>query len=405
MQEPLSFGYCTNVHAGTDLESAKANLKSFATPVRELVCPCAPLPVGLWLAENAAATLRQPGEIERFRDWLAENSFLPYTLNGFPQGDFHQSVVKHDVYSPTWLDRRRLDYTVNLARGLDQLLPPGLPGSISTLPLGWPSLAWGKPDFEAAAANFHRLAQELNALSQSSGRELVVAIEPEPGCVLNTAAEVCEFFSKYLLGGENEALVRRHITVCHDVCHSGVMFESQTAALQSYLDLGIRIGKVQVSSAVHVPWDEAQTIDQHNAIANQLRTFNEPKYLHQTTRSQNAQLAEIVEDLPIAIDSWLQPEDVRISEPWRVHFHVPIFVDRFDALGTTQADILKATSFLEKQKESTIDGAPWFLGHYEVETYAWPVLPASLATENLSAGIAKELSFFDSVLCNARTTA
>ena len=33
---------------------------------------------------------------------------MPFTFNGFPYGDFHQSVVKHRVYEPTWADAERL---------------------------------------------------------------------------------------------------------------------------------------------------------------------------------------------------------------------------------------------------------------------------------------------------------
>ena len=43
------FGYCTNVHAGTSLEEAQANLLRYASEVRRLVAPEGRLPVGLWL--------------------------------------------------------------------------------------------------------------------------------------------------------------------------------------------------------------------------------------------------------------------------------------------------------------------------------------------------------------------
>ena len=68
--------------------------------------------------------------MEAFRDWLAEAGLLPYTVNGFPYGDFHRKVVKHDVYRPTWHTRARLDYTLDLIHVLDALLPPGVEGSI-----------------------------------------------------------------------------------------------------------------------------------------------------------------------------------------------------------------------------------------------------------------------------------
>lgn len=408
MRNHLTFGYCTNVHAGVDLETAKANLLQFAAPVRQLVCPGGKLPVGLWLAEDAARSLTESNATADFAQWLNEHQFSAYTFNGFPQGDFHQSVVKHAVYLPTWCDIRRRDYTLTLARILDGLLPAGEVGTISTLPLGWPTPKWTEDAFQLAAENLRFVARQLAELASQTGREIVIAIEPEPGCVLNTAHEMEEFFSQYLFGQADEAAVRRHIGVCHDICHSGVMFEPQVEALELYRSRGIRIGKVQVSSAVHVPWDKCTSQAAAAGLLEQLKTFNEPKYLHQTSRSQAGRLLELSDDLPLALQAWVSEAGTPggpglPDEPWRVHFHVPIFVNQFGAMQTTQSDIVEATQYLEMHRDMQLDSSPWFVGHYEVETYAWPVLPASLATENLPTGIAQELEYFRGVLAaNAR---
>ena len=394
------FGYCTNVHAGPTLELAKENLIKFAVPVANRITPGGKLPVGLWLAEKAASEVADAPE--SFLSWLSENSLQPYTLNGFPQEDFHQDVVKHHVYKPTWLDERRVSYTLCLANVLSKMLQfdgKSL-GSISTLPLGWPHEEWKDSHFVQAATNLKKVALELSRIHQASGVEIVLAIEPEPGCVLNTAPEIVNFFERYLFCGESSELAQRYLGVCHDICHSGVMFELQEMALQSYLKAGIRIGKVQVSSAVHVPWDECESEDQQRLMLKQLEGFSEPKYLHQVTRSAPAKdgfrLVELLEDLPVGLEQWTD-SSLRKS-PWRVHFHVPIFVDRFNLLSTTQSDISTATKCLKSNQFTQIAGADWFTGHYEVETYAWPVLPETLAVNDLADGIAKELRFFESLL-------
>ena len=392
-------GYCTNVHAGTTLDQARANLLQFAGAVRSELAPGGRLPVGLWLAEPAATQLIEQQTVVEFRDWLQANHFLPYTMNGFPQGDFHQPVVKHAVYEPTWSCHSRARYSMCLAQILDVLLPAGQNGSISTLPIGWPHCPWHAEEFHLAADNLMEVAKFLDHLAQSSGREIVLAIEPEPGCLLNTADELAQFFDHYLFSGPDAKLARRYLTVCHDVCHSGVMFESQTTALETYQKHGIRVGKVQISSAVHVPWD--RVVDQperQSAMLAQLRGFNEPKYLHQTTRATaDNRMESLVEDLPQALQHWL-PQDVASSHeyptrPWRVHFHVPIYVEEFGELRTTQADIRVAASYLQQHAKDDCDGAAWFTGHYEVETYAWPVLPPDLQVAGLSQGISKELRY------------
>ncbi|MDX1928174.1 MAG: metabolite traffic protein EboE [Pirellulaceae bacterium] len=387
-------GYCTNVHAGTSLEQARANLLQYAGKVRSELAPHGRLPVGLWLAEEAANELIEKQAVGEFRDWLESNHFLPYTMNGFPQGDFHQAVVKHAVYEPTWSCHSRARYSMCLAQVLDVILPAGANGSISTLPIGWPHCPWHAEEFHLAADNLLEVAKFLDHLAQSSGREIVLAIEPEPGCILNTADELAEFFQHYLFSGPDAKLARRYLTVCHDVCHSGVMFEPQLQALETYRKNGIRVGKVQISSAVHVPWDQVVgRPESQAAVLAQLRSFNEPKYLHQTTRSRtDGRFDALVEDLPQAFQKWMVAEQYP-TVPWRVHFHVPIYVNKFGELETTQADIKTVCDYLKQHGSDNCDGAKWFTGHYEVETYAWPVLPPELQQPDLAHGIAHELRF------------
>jgi hypothetical protein len=297
---------------------------------------------------------------------------------------------------------------MELAEVLEAILPTGNRGSISTLPLGWPHAPWHSENFKLAADNLLHVAKFLRRLSESKGSEIVLAIEPEPGCVLNTASEVVEFFDRFLFSGPDAEVARRYLTVCHDICHSGVMFEPQAEALQMYLDHGIRIGKVQVSSAVHVPWDQCcDKPEDQAAMLNQLRGFDEPKYLHQTSMADaHGRFKSLATDLPDVLARWPQQNaggpEVYPSEPWRVHFHVPIYVDQFGHLATTQGDIAKALGFLEAHASHSVAGTDWFTGHYEVETYAWPVLPPSLAVDHLATGIARELKYFAQVMDDHR---
>jgi hypothetical protein len=67
---------------------------------------------------------------------------------------------------------------------------------------------------------------------------------------------------------------------------------------------------------------------------------------------------------------------------WRVHFHVPVDTEFLGPLGTTRREI---GEFLAAVKPE--DG----IRHYEVETYAWNVLPMNLRRDSLARGIADEL--------------
>jgi hypothetical protein len=90
--------------------------------------------------------------------------------------------------------------------------------------------------------------------------------------------------------------------------------------------------------------------------------------------------------LPQALAQRGAPEAVRGE--WRVHFHVPIYLQAFGHLRATQRDILDCLVAARK-----LCGSP----HFEVETYAWGVLPKELRQSDLAAGIAKEMGWFASL--------
>ena len=403
----MKTGYCCNVHGGTTLDEVKRNLDRYACAVKQQVSPDSTMPVGLWLSESAIAALgdESPARISatnEFGDWLVARGFDPFTFNGFPLGDFHQDVVKHEVYLPTWAETSRLDYTKKLAVVQSMLLArsgiePGFQ-TISTLPLGWPPVAKeflfeeGSDFLKQCAANLHALAKFLATLKSEQGNHVMVCIEPEPGCIFDSCGEIVRFFREYLLDCDSAlaAQTLAHIGICHDVCHSAVMFEDQATAVAAYKDAGIRIGKVQVSSAIKVNFQGGD--DEAQEKLKQLSQFSEPRYLHQTSIQCPQSGSRFYEDLSMAIENEKVP-----SGEWRVHFHVPIFADRLGEIETTQSEI---DAFLAAMKEQETQ-----IGHFEVETYAWNVLPEEHReiSGDLASGIAEEMRWFSARVKNGQT--
>lgn len=378
-------GYCTNVHAGASWEQTRANLAEHAVGVRELYSPTQPMGLGLWLSANTAQRLVAENGVDEFRHWLRERGLLPFTLNGFPHGDFHQAVVKHRVYEPTWWEPERLRYTLQLVDILDQLLPPGEYGSISTLPVAWGNPRPAEEQLRAAGNHLKRAAEYLHRLEQESGRLIAISIEPEPGCVFDTSAGAIDFFSNYVLDGHSGTAdrTRRYIRICHDVCHAAVMFEDQGAMIRNLTAAGIGIGKVQVSSAVAVDFAALEP-EQRRGAFEQLQGFNEPRYLHQTLVQASPTAApHYFEDLPLALATVTQPE--LLTSRWRVHFHVPVYLKSFGNLQGSQGDIFATLAALKPLTD---------VQHFEVETYAWGVLPQELRQPTLAAGIAEEMKWF-----------
>lgn len=369
-------GYCTNVHGGATYAQTLENLQRYAVAVREQIGAQGPLGIGLWLSAQAAREVVEQNRVAELRDWLGERGLCVFTMNGFPHGNFHEKVVKRQVYRPRWNEAARYRYTLDLVHILSGLLPEGSEGSISTLPVGWRKEIADDVEQRAAAQQLLDVMHRLARVELDTGRYIHLNLEPEPGCLLDTSAQVVQYFKQYLLNNADEQSVRAYLKVCHDVCHAAVMFEGQAGALQRYRQAGIKVGKVQLSSAIEVNF-EAMSANEREAGREQLQAFCEPRYLHQTMVS-NGQAARFYEDLPDA----LAAEAARGQ--WRVHFHVPLFVQQFGAIGTTQQQVIDCVKAIEASDE---------VKHFEVETYAWDVLPQGLGGEDLASGIARELEW------------
>jgi hypothetical protein len=288
------------------------------------------------------------------------------------------------VYEPDWASESRTRYTIDLIRIQTQLLGDESEGSISTLPVGWRSGISGVPGaVERAAENLLRVAHHLHVVEADTGKLIHLDLEPEPGCFLETSGDVVEFFNEHLLPRGDEEIIRRHLRVCHDVCHAAIMFEDQAEALGRYDNEGIAVGKVQLSSALRIRFDHLGDEDRRAALA-QLHRFDERRYLHQTVVKTAGGGRETVffEDL---VDALASCHGAKLPDgEWRVHFHVPLFMERFDRLETTSNQLLELLVLAGRQLE---------VRHFEAETYAWDVLPAELKCDSLADGIARELTW------------
>jgi hypothetical protein len=185
----------------------------------------------------------------------------------------------------------------------------------------------------AIAAGLLEAADGLRLLRERTGRRIVLALEPEPGSSCETSAEVADFFTRHLL--PHGAAAREHLGLCFDACHQAVEFEAMGPALALLARAGVPVAKVQLSAAL-VLRDPAR----HAAL---LAPWAEDRWFHQVVaRGADGTLARL-SDLPEALSPHA-PAAVREAEEWRVHYHVPLFAERFDAGGalrSTQPELLE----------------------------------------------------------------
>lgn len=380
-------GYCTNVHAGATPAEMLQSLMQSVTAVKDRVAPKNKMGIGLWFSKSSAKYMFQKTFIEKdpgFRNGTVSRGLVPFTINGFPTGDFHADVVKHAVYEPDWSHEDRWGYTYLLA-GIHTALvgeDTHVERSISTLPLGWRGPPCPPVDLAVATDRLLDIAGTLSKWRQESGLLIHVDLEPEPGCLLQRADDVVRFFKQHLLPAAprqdlKDEDVLRHIRVCHDICHAAVMFEDQKEMFERYRAAGIQIGKVQISNAIRADLRNLSARERVDALA-QLRQFAEDRYLHQTMIDTGSGM-RFFDDLPKALDAFGQSD--RAGVEWRVHFHVPVYLERFGLLSTTRDHIIECIRLLKGSE----------VKHWEVETYAWNVLPDELKVPDLAEGIAKEL--------------
>jgi hypothetical protein len=176
-----------------------------------------------------------------------------------------------------------------------------------------------------------------------------------------------------------DAAIREHIGVCLDACHLAVEFEDPAEVLAALDRAGIRVPKTQLSAGLRVLLPGTEQGDA--AALGALATFADDVYLHQVVeRRADGSLRRHL-DLPQALAA-----DPGRSEPreWRIHFHVPLFRDRYGELEGTQRYVGELLGLVRERTDCT---------HFEVETYTWDVLPEEYRRDDIVIAVSRELEW------------
>ena len=369
--------YCTNIHCGENWTETFTALQTHTLAVRERVAPHSPFAIGLRLSAAAARELSDPPVRLAFQRWLAAHDCYVFTINGFPYGPFHGARVKESVYTPDWSTPERLAYTSQLFDLLVQLLPPGVAGSVSTLPGSFKGCHPGPGQVAAIRRNLWLCVEHIHQLSQASGRCLHLGLEPEPLCLLENTTETVEFFGALRHDRPHDERLDQFLGVNYDTCHLAVAFEEPRAALARLHAAGIKISKIHLSSALKtIPTAAARTA---------LARFADPVYLHQVVaRSVSGELTYFL-DLPAALAATVPVAEAAALPEWRIHFHVPLHAPTAAPFASTQDHLLGTLDLLAAQ--------PGLCQHLEMETYTWEVLPPELKSRSVEDQLAAEYAW------------
>lgn len=389
MQLPNGLGkltYCLNIHPTQSWAEVQTALSGPVASVKAQLSPNAPFGVGLRFSAETTDELAASNQRAELASLTGRGGLDPFTMNGFPYGPFHGTRVKEQVYLPDWRVEERVSYTNALADLLTELNPDGAFISLSTVPCAFRSNGIGAE--KEMAHNLIRSAAHMVELERRTGRHIAIAIEPEPCCFLETIEETVAYFQQNLYdvgaaaqlasltgltSAQADVALRRHLGLCYDVCHAAVEYEDPTGSIAMLRDAGIPVHKLQLSSALRVA-------EGNDAARAALTGFAEPTYLHQLiARESSGELTRFT-DLPEA----LAEGGAADGSEWRVHFHVPVFLEMLPEFDTTQAFLRE---ILAIHRASPISQ------HLEVETYTWDVLPTDLVAGSVDEAVTRELTW------------
>jgi hypothetical protein len=267
-----------------------------------------PFGFGLYLSAHAARTFCQDDDARReLQAALVESGLQCWTANAFPYGGFHATIVKQRAFEPDWRSPERLRFTLDVAKVLLDIAPAdGSPLSISTCPLGYGSAALQDP---ASHQHLQLVAAAFAALAEASGRALVLAIEPEPDGALERVSDLANWLQQSFTPTQREFL-----GICWDLCHSAVVGETTAVVLRSLASTGVKLAKIQISSALELLAPMTPTGRQR------FQQLTEDAYLHQVRGVAATGAPFAFADMT----DFLASADSHSCHQVRVHCHVPV---------------------------------------------------------------------------------
>ena len=370
------------------LGRAVGELQEYLPSVKQRVSPDVPSAVSLRLsAATVERLLADESALADLRAFLSAEDLYVVTANAFPYGPFKNRLVMETVFEPDWRDRRRAEYTKGVATILSSIAGDGVSPTIQTAPLGF------KPHVTPGVVE--RFTEHVLKSSPTSsnwrgrrGRRCVWASSPSRSATWRrrrrrsaTSARSCSprprrrGWRRSPVSTRRRRLRRYGATSASSSTSATRLSSSRTSAPASMPSstAEVPIVKLQVAAAMRVPEVTPEIVEQ-------LGQFTETVYLSQTMERRGDGPIRRFLNLRDAMTCWEPGEPTE----WRTHFHVPVFLDDLDGLGTTRFAIAEA---LAKHRATPLSD------QVEIETYTWDVLPAQFKTGDIVEYVERELTW------------
>lgn len=228
----LSHG--TDQRPARDLPAVVEHLDAYAAAVRA-GREVDTLGVSLWLSPSLAAALAIDARSRtRLRAELDARGLEVVTLCGMPGAEGGGEA-------PDWSGPEILEYTLDLARVLVDLLPDdAVRGAVTTIGLGRRD-GWDDAKEKACARILQRLSAGLAEVAWHHGRAVRVGFRPEPGFVLDGSSSVAAAFAR---------LDKDRLGVSLDLASLACTWEEPAAYLDRLSSAGVSVIQARAAAAV-----------------------------------------------------------------------------------------------------------------------------------------------------------
>ncbi len=297
----LSHG--TDLRPARDLPAVVEQLDAYAATVRSCL-DVDTIGVSLWLPPTLAAALAIDARSRtRLRAELDARGLEINTLSGVPYAEGGGEGAE----LADWSSPARLEYTLDLARILVDLLPADAErGAVTTLGIGLRD-GWDDAKEKSCSRILGRLSGGLAEVAWQTGRAVRVGFQPAPGHVLDGSASAAAAFSR---------LDKDRLGVSLDLANLACTWENPVAYLDRLAGAGISVIRVQVAAAIQA-YDPASAVEA-------LQPYVAEGFPHPVTTPDDG----YVEDLAVALRDCP-------PGPWRILHRVPWQTTLPPELGAT----------------------------------------------------------------------
>ena len=342
-----------NVRPAGDLDAVVAQLDTDASAIRSRL-GVDTLGVSLWLPPALAAVLAVDARSRtRLRAELDARGLEVVTLSGVPYaGGGDEGPERHE---PDWSDPARLEYTLDLARILVDLLPEdAVRGAVTTTGIGR-SAGWDAAKQKSCERVLGKLSGGLAEVAWHTGRAVRVGFQPEPGCVMSDVASTIAALKR---------VDKDRVGICLDLVNLACTWQEPAEVLDQLAAAGVSVIRVQVAAALQAgnPVQAAEA----------LRGYVEAGHQHQVTTPDGG----YADDLAQALGEFP-------PGPWRVRYHLPLHV-------TPELPLTAATEVWRSALTHLLGGEVPATEYLDIESEDRPVDAEGMAAE--FAYVRRELS-------------